>query len=99
MTAGTISTASTTRGAAAHQRPSVNQAVRFTGPIDRVRIGMGYRLGMLLAAGVMVVLPVLYVGVIVGFGWLIWLHLTHDGGMVTVASGRAGLFLVLLYVA
>jgi Zn-dependent protease with chaperone function len=75
------------------------QTLHFAGPIQRVRIGFGYRVGILLAAVVMIALPLLYVGVIVGFGWLIWLHLTHDAGMVKIASGRAGLFLVLLYIA
>src|SRR3954452_12235624 len=81
------------------QPPDAPDAIRFSGPIRRVRIGFGYRIGMLLAAVVMIALPVLYIGVVVGFGWLIWLHLTHDTGMVKIASGRAGLFLVLLYVA
>lgn len=61
-------------------------------PVKPGSAGILYRLGMLLVAAVMLILPLLYVGLIGVVGWLIYLHAIHNtfilGGHGRAAVGR-----------
>lgn len=61
----------------------------FDGEIAPVKTAVGYRLGILLVAVVMVILPVLYVAIIGLLGWAVYYHAIHDVGIVGMAKGRA----------
>lgn len=66
----------------------------LAGRIEPVRTGMGYRAGLLLAAAVMLVLPVVYVSLIAGVCYLIYLHATANAVIFeTVHSARAAIVL------
>lgn len=50
----------------------------FRGEIQAVRPTLGYRLWILIVAGVMVVLPMIYVGLVALVGYAVYLHAVHD---------------------
>ncbi len=69
-------------------------------PLAPVRVSMIYRMGLVLVAAAMILLPVLYLAVIAGLGWLVYLHATHsvvilDGG----GSGRMMALKLAIYLA
>src|SRR5690242_9607217 len=75
-----MTSASTDKAAVPPPRPAHARWTRaggalpsFTGQTSRTRMSVGYRLSMMLAAAVMLVLPVVYVGIIIGLGWLMWI--------------------------
>lgn len=76
--------------------PSVNLTAAFSCQLPRSRRSIGYHAGMLVTAAVMVLLPVIYLAMIVGVGWLTFWHATTNAGVFQEAGARAGLF---LYVA
>src|SRR5215467_3537279 len=46
----------------------------FSGEIVAVRTTLGYRLGVLLVTGIMLLLPILYLGLIASVAFLIYYH-------------------------
>jgi Zn-dependent protease with chaperone function len=60
----------------------------FEGPIRPVRVSMLYRLGLLLVAVAMVVLPLLYIGVIGVVVYLLKLHIESAGAWLSSVSGQ-----------
>ena len=71
----------------------------FQGEISPVRAPISYRLGILLAAVVMVILPIIYIGLILVTGWIVYWHLTNNVGMLAFGRGRGKLFVLLAYIA
>ncbi|MEJ7592200.1 MAG: M48 family metalloprotease [Planctomycetaceae bacterium] len=78
----------------------------FTSPaIQPVPIAGSYRAGIALTSLFMVMLPIVYLAMILGVGWLIYYHATHHTGMMSAAasstsgrnSGRAAIFAFLAY--
>jgi Zn-dependent protease with chaperone function len=74
---------------------------QLVGQIEPVRSPWGYKASILLVAVVMILLPMAYVGLIVGVFYLLYLHAVHDAGMLSVkhASGNSEVYLFLLYMA
>ncbi|REK12711.1 MAG: hypothetical protein DWQ37_10800 [Planctomycetota bacterium] len=70
----------------------------FTGDIRRVRVPLFYRLGILITAVVMVLLPCLYVALIGLAGYGVYYHASHHTGLLEMGTGRARIFAVLIYV-
>lgn len=62
----------------------------FERPIQRPKTSILYQLGLLLVALFMVLLPVVYVGLIMGVGWLTWTGLV--GFVNSGAKGRGLIF-------
>lgn len=56
-------------------------------PLAPVRVSILYRLGLLLVAAAMVLLPIVYLALIAGLGWLVYLHAVHG---VVILDGRGG---------
>jgi Zn-dependent protease with chaperone function len=71
----------------------------FTGPIQRVRISLVYRLGILLVTAVMVVLPLIYVGLIAVVAYGVYWHMVNNIGILGTVRGRGAIFTFLIYVA
>jgi Zn-dependent protease with chaperone function len=66
-------------------------------PIKRVKVPLRYRLAMVLVVVVMVLLPILYLTLIAGLGWLVWWHATTNIDIVGMGSGRGKLGAFMLY--
>ena len=73
----------------------------FRGEILRTRVSIFYQLGLFLATGVMLLLPVIYVALIVLAGYGVYLYATHCHVLVESLRGgiRLYLFKWLLYLA
>lgn len=77
----------------------------FSGGFVRRRVPMGYHLGMLLVLLALLILPLLYLALIAGMGWLLAWHVQHDVVWITGASemrygsGKAVLLAGFLYLA
>lgn len=69
----------------------------FSGPIDPVRKTLFYRFGVLLVAGFVLILPVLYLALIGVAGWGVYWHATENLGIASYGRGRARIFAILLY--
>jgi len=84
--------------ASAEAQAILNQLV---GHVEPVRSPWGYKASILLVAFVMVLLPLAYVGLIVGVCYLLYLHAVHDTSMLSVkhTSGNSEVYLFLLYMA
>ena len=74
----------------------------FDGDFPRPRLSFGLRLTSLLVVGVMLLLPLIYVGFTAGIGWLTYWHAVNNYTWMAVPGGRAkvlvGFFYVLLIV-
>jgi Zn-dependent protease with chaperone function len=69
----------------------------FAAPIPAVKIGIGYRMGIMLVAVAMALLPVLYVCLIGGVGYLTYYHATENAAYIFgLNSNRA---VLVLYIA
>ncbi|MFT3788809.1 MAG: M48 family metalloprotease [Tepidisphaeraceae bacterium] len=59
-----------------------------------------YMLALMAVAGLMLLLPAIYLLMIVGVGWLTWWHATNDAGMFevlkSVRGGRGSVYLMLM---
>lgn len=68
--------------------------------IRPVRIMLLYRLWLLVAALVMVLLPVIYLGLIALLGYAVYLHARYDVVMLShMPANRAAIFVIAAYVA
>jgi Zn-dependent protease with chaperone function len=71
----------------------------FTAQIPRTPPSAMYKLGILLTTGMMLLLPLIYVGLIaLAAGIVLW-HLSANVGMLTAISGRGAILGVIAYVA
>ncbi len=71
----------------------------FIGEIPRQKTTLRYRLGILLTALFMVLLPLAYIGIIALACYGVYLHLAHNHVMLTAVRGRGAVFLFLAYIA
>ena len=71
----------------------------FTGPIKLVKTSLLYRIGILLVAAVMVILPLVYVGLIGLVAYGVYWHMVNNVGIVGAVRGRGAAFTLLIYVA
>jgi Zn-dependent protease with chaperone function len=67
----------------------------FSGAIAPVQTTVPYRVGIALLAGIVVVLPVLYLGVIAGVGYLLFVHTTQN--LASIARSHSMWAIVFLY--
>ncbi len=95
----TAQAASSGSPAKASAEPAVRDRLLagISGPIKPVRTSLFYRVGMLWASVVMVVLPLIYIGVIALAAWAVYYHLVNHVGMLTVVRGRGALVMFVLY--
>ncbi len=79
---------------------SAGLAAALAAPIAPARLSAFYRVGLLLNAAVMLLLPLVYVAIIAAVGWAVWWHATTNTGILGAGSrrsGRAGIGAFLLY--
>lgn len=57
-----------------------------------------YRLGLLVVAVTMVLLPLIYIGLIVLAGYGVYWHAVHDVGMLSAGRGRGKVLVAALYI-
>ena len=78
----------------------------FTSPaIQRVPIAASYRIGIAVTSLFMIMLPLVYLAMIFGVGWLVYYHAVNHSGMISAASqstsgrnsGRAAIFALLAW--
>ena len=71
----------------------------FRHDIARVKVSLLYRLGIVFAALVMILLPLAYLGVIGLAASAVYYHCAHHAALLEMGTGRARLLAALLYVA
>lgn len=71
----------------------------FEGSFKPIRRNILYRIGIMLVAGMIIVLPMLYIGLIVLLGWGVYWHATENTAIMTYGTGRGRVAAVLLYFA
>jgi hypothetical protein len=72
----------------------------FSGQIKPVRSSVPYALAMLMVTLVMVLLPLVYVGIVVATGWVVYWHATHNVVILQNAKGAGAIKVAaLLYIA
>ena len=71
----------------------------FRGAIDPVRPTAAYRAWIVVIAGVMVLLPAVYLALIAAVGYAVWWHATTNHEILGMARGRAGGVVLLIYAA
>lgn len=65
----------------------------FEGRIEPVAVPFLYKAGLAVAALAMVLLPLLYVALIAGAGWLVYLHAVYNAGILAEGGGLVRLIL------
>ncbi|MBN2296014.1 MAG: M48 family metalloprotease [Pirellulales bacterium] len=71
----------------------------FEGKIEPVKVPLGYRLGILLVAVVMVILPLIYLAIIAAVAYGVYYHTVNHTGMLAAGSGRWKLMVFVAYLA
>jgi Zn-dependent protease with chaperone function len=71
----------------------------FIGEVPRQSTSLRYRLGILLTALFMVLLPLAYIGIIALACYGVYLHLAHNHVMLGAARGRGAVFVFLAFLA
>src|SRR5262249_9418489 len=87
---------------AAARQVAVDNRFSFSAPIQRTRVGFAYRLGLLVSAIVLLVLPLVYLAMIAAVGWGVWLHIVNDVSIFKSARyvrGRAAIGVLVVYLA
>jgi Zn-dependent protease with chaperone function len=69
----------------------------FEGELPRLRTPLHYRLGLLLVAIAMVLLPLIYIGVIALTGYGIFWYATHATGVFGNVHGRSAIVALVVY--
>ena len=62
----------------------------LAGDVRPARVGIVYRLGLLLVAVTMLMLPLIYVGLIALASWFVYWHAVNDTWIMTGGGGRGG---------
>jgi Zn-dependent protease with chaperone function len=78
---------------------SKEKPFRFLGGIPRASVSLSYRLGLLVASIVLLALPLIYLAMIAGVAYLIYLHATCDITIFDYMPLRGGFWALFLYVA
>jgi Zn-dependent protease with chaperone function len=77
----------------------IQLATAFDGKLERGGTSVGYQIGILLVAGLMILLPLVYVAIIAGAGWLTARWAVVGGQMFHHVRGRGALLLGVVYLA
>jgi hypothetical protein len=86
-------------GAAKSRGPLTQQELfaAFREPFPKSRPSFGYRIGILITALTMIVLPLIYLAFIALIGFGVYYHAVHNTAILNMGTGRARVFAVLLY--
>lgn len=87
-----------TTGAGSRQELARQLLGAFRGDIHRVRVPLLYRVGILIAAAVMIILPAVYVALIAAAGWGVYYHAANHTEILEMGTGRGRLVALGLYV-
>lgn len=68
-------------------------------PIAQVKTPIQYRLALLLATFVMVLLPLIYIAIAFAFAWVVYFHAVNSAGIFDNVRGRGVIMAVIVYVA
>jgi Zn-dependent protease with chaperone function len=71
----------------------------FHGAIEPIKVPLSYRLGILLVAVVMIILPLIYIAIIGFVGFAVYYHAVNHTDLLKAGSGRGKIFVVLVYLA
>jgi hypothetical protein len=71
----------------------------FREPFPSGRLNFAYRLGILLIAGAVIVLPLIYMSFIALVGYVVYYHAVNDTALLAMGYGRARAFAAMIYVA
>lgn len=71
----------------------------FAGPLAPVKVGLLYRVGLLLVAVATVILPLVYLGLIAGVAYAVYLHAVNDAGILDATTGRRAVGSLIIYLA
>jgi Zn-dependent protease with chaperone function len=71
----------------------------FHGAIEPIKTPLSYRLGILLVAVLMVILPLIYMGIIAFVGYAVYYHAINHTEILKAGSGRGKILVVLVYLA
>ncbi len=81
----------------AADKPSAAEILAgFTGPVPPTPVSFFYQIGLLLVTGVMMVLPVIYVGMVAAAVWGVWLYATHFSSLLSSTQGGGRFYLLKL---
>jgi Zn-dependent protease with chaperone function len=69
----------------------------LAGKIEPVPVGIGYRLGLLLVAATMIVLPIIYIALIALAGYGVYWYAINAVGMFQAVRGRAVIVVLVAY--
>lgn len=69
----------------------------FREPFPRSSPSIGYRVGILVTALTMIILPLIYLAFIALVGFGVYYHATNHTGILNIGTGRARIFAALLY--
>jgi Zn-dependent protease with chaperone function len=69
----------------------------LSGKIEPVPVGIMYRLGLLLVAATMIVLPIIYIALIALAGYGVYWYAINATGMFRAARGRAAIIVLVAY--
>ena len=61
------------------------------GEIGKVKVGIGYQMGLAAVTAVMVLLPVVYVGLVGAVAYGVYWHAVNDAGVFDAARGATGM--------
>lgn len=85
--------------AAAKRLTAEGVAAAIEGPIAPVRATLTYRLGILLSLAAMLLMPVVYLALIAGACYLVYLHAVTNTVIFESVRGRATAYAALVYLA
>ncbi len=71
----------------------------FEGDIQRVKLPLMYRFGILLVCAVMILLPLIYIALIGLACFLVYYHMVNHTGMLGAARGRGAILMFIAYLA
>lgn len=69
----------------------------FSGEFPRPSVSFSLRLTALLALVVLLLLPIIYLSIAAGVGWLTWWHATHSYKLLAPLRGRLAIAGVIIY--
>lgn len=81
----------------APEQPSAADLINaFGGPVRRTRAGLFYQLGLILVAGMMIILPLLYIAMIAAAAYGVYLYATHCAFLLKSMVGGVYLYMLKL---
>ncbi len=79
----------------------VDFASGIRAPWKKIRRTPAYTLGLVLAALVMILVPIVYLAIVAAVGWGVYLHTVNDWSIITASHlrGRAAIIPIAIYIA